>query len=289
MADFDNEELENLIIPICVRAASEAKIELLDRIKKGISCFDSDRIAIRSLSNSLRRQAENNGIGIKLVMEDAGIDTVGNVDNTIAKLLIDPLDGTLNFSRGLPFSYISIGIFQPDAAKINQIKACIIQRIDENELYIVNGSGEVLYNGRVFETNETRQNRKMAISLAIHSLSNIHIYASIEREIQKSISKETIYLRTYGASVAELIFLSLGKIDLYMDIRSLIKSEKGSVAKPYDICSGYLLVKSRGLYISNAFGDEVDFNIDISTPIHIVASADKELHMNITDILHEMK
>ena len=78
---------------------SEFVLELPREIKSNID-FELNRIIINTLKET----------GLSIISEE-NQDNIDFFENQEKVWIIDPLDGTFNFLRGLPFSTVSIALF----------------------------------------------------------------------------------------------------------------------------------------------------------------------------------
>lgn len=142
--------------------------------------------------------------------------------------IVDPLDGTTNFSRNLPFFTISIALAKNDRV----ILGIVYQPINDELFYAEKGKGAFL-------------NAKRIIVSENHSLSKSIVSQSFDysnkkrRDNIKNIQKIFFLIegfRLLHSTALELCYVASGRYDGYMI----------SSANPWDIAAGALIVEEAG-------------------------------------------
>lgn len=120
------------------------------------------------------------------------------------KWVVDPIDGTSNFARGLPFFAVSVALVDG----YNFLVGVIIDVIQQKEFYAVKGGGAFL-NGEKISIPEF--NKAFTPSLFLN-----HGYSATDRNRFKELSKrlasdfDTLKL---GTTALELCYISEGVVD----------------------------------------------------------------------------
>ncbi|GAB3374445.1 inositol monophosphatase [Spongiibacter taiwanensis] len=163
----------------------------------------------------------------------------GNPDSDY-KWVIDPIDGTTNFIRGIPHFAISIAcIYQ------GQIEhAVILDPIRREEFTASRGRGAQL-NGRrvrVAMGATTLEGALIGTGIPFKARSEQHIPAYM-RSLE-AIAGETAGIRRAGAASLDLAYVAAGRLDGFWEI---------GLSK-WDIAAGILLVREAGGLISDFKG-----------------------------------
>ena len=150
----------NLIVKACTKASRSlirdyGEIENLQVSSKGPGDFvtSADKRTEKIIINELQRAHPEYGI----VTEESG--TI-NKSNTQNRWIIDPIDGTFNFLKGIPQFAISIGY-----EKDNEIKCGVIFNPIMNEMFLAEkGNGAYLNNSRIRVSNKKKINDALIVT-----------------------------------------------------------------------------------------------------------------------------
>jgi|SRR3989338_617618 len=176
--------------------------------------------------------------------------------NSGCKWIIDPLDGTKNFVRGMPFFGNCIAL-----EKDSKIVAGVINMPALNLLaYASAGNGSVI-NGRAVRVSDTRKIEESYVSFGnIENFFNSRYKKQFRDLIKKSDSH-----RGFGDTLGYLL-LAQGSADIVLDF-----------AKPWDVAAAKIIIEEAG-------GKITDFNgIDSIYSGHSIATNGK-LHDLVVDI-----
>ncbi len=152
--------------------------------------------------------------------------------------VIDPIDGTQNFIKGLPFFAVSIGI--KEEGKLNH---GVIYDPMRQELFTATRGKGAFLNSRI------RVNDKRSLNGALVATGFPHYRKEEWSQYQASL--QTIFnqvadIRYLGSAALALAYVACGRIDAYWE-KSL---------KEWDIAAGALLVKEAGGLVTDFSGQE---------------------------------
>jgi len=179
--------------------------------------------------------------GFRVLSEESNTDIVFGKYNS-PLWIIDPLDGSLNFSRGLPIYCISIALWE----KANPIIG-IIYDIERNELFYTNDKcNKAFKNGKEISVSDTEIKSKGIICTGFPSWRNYDNDSLVEF-VKKVQSWKKV--RLLGSAAISLAWVSCGRIDAYMeeDIRI------------WDVAAGIALVKAAGGKVKMSLRDRENF------------------------------
>lgn len=146
-----------------------------------------------------------------------------------ALFVIDPLDGTSNYLRGIPHWCVSIALVERGEPQ----HAVIFDPL-RNELFTASrGRGAVL-NDRRIRVAERRDLDGALLATGFPPRERIHAPAQLEcvRELLRSAED----IRRTGSAALDLAYVACGRFDGYFE----------SGVKPWDIAAGILLVREAG-------------------------------------------
>lgn len=142
--------------------------------------------------------------------------------------IVDPIDGSFNFVRGLPVSCLCIALLNYGKPYLG-----VILDLNREELfYAVKDLGAYLNDKRIFVSN-TAEKAQAVIATGFPSYSNFGDEAILEfvKEVQ-SYKK----IRLIGSAALSLAYIACGRMDLYQE----------TGIKLWDIASGIILVEEAG-------------------------------------------
>lgn len=142
--------------------------------------------------------------------------------------VIDPIDGTMNYSRGLPYCCISVGLLHNGIPEMGVIYLPFTGDVYE----AARGKG-AKKNGKPIHVS----NRDLAHSLAFVSLAPyLKEDTDMSADILKEIYLKSIDHRRLGSCAVELCLLAEGKAEIYFELR----------VYPWDYCAGVLILEEAG-------------------------------------------
>ena len=157
--------------------------------------------------------------------------------------ILDPIDGTYNFSTGSDHFGIQIALWAE-----NELQMSVIYLPKKNELYeAMRGRGAQCNGIRLQVSERTAENAIFAFGDYPHKRPDdaIEMYRIVGRAIQR-IAK----MRMFGAACIDFTMLASGKTEGVL----LFTKNK------WDIAPGLLLAKEAGAYLFGFDGEEYSFN-----------------------------
>ncbi len=232
-------------VNIALRAARKAgeiiarAAEQLDRIKidrKGHNDFvtEIDQAAEREVLYHLRTTYPDH----HFISEEAG--ELGNPESDY-QWIIDPLDGTTNFIRGIPHCAVSIACLHKKRVE----HAVVYDPFKREEYTASRGRGAQLNGSRIRVTGRTAMEGALiatGIPFSSPSFDDMESYLRCMHELARGSSG----IRRIGVASLDLAYLAAGRFDAFWEMH----------LKPWDIAAGVLLVKEAGGLISDFQGGE---------------------------------
>ncbi len=157
--------------------------------------------------------------------------------------IIDPIDGSTNAKRGIPFSCISVAY--ANGPKLNNIQVGAVFNIGTEDLYLAEkGMGAFCNNNSI----ECSQAKRLANSVGG---TDIHIRDFSEPKINQKniILKYARKVRIMGSSALEICLVSDGSLDFYIDFRG--------ISRIVDFAAAYLIVKEAGGFFIDDKGKSI--------------------------------
>ncbi|MHA1797783.1 MAG: inositol monophosphatase family protein [Candidatus Helarchaeota archaeon] len=202
-----------------------------------------------------------------LVSEEVGELYFGS--NSSDYIVLDPIDGSTNATRGVPFFCVSIAHF--DDKSIKNLKNGVIYNWVTGDIYrAIKNKGATKNNVKIKCSSEKILNNSV-ISYDIDPSNLEGDYESL-----KKVIKHAGKLRHMGSAALELALVSEGAFDGYIDLRNKLRL--------VDIAAGILLVQEAGGMVINELGKEIEIPIGIDSHTSICA-INKHLTAEITAFL----
>ncbi|MDO5610071.1 MAG: inositol monophosphatase family protein [Pseudomonadota bacterium] len=207
-----------------------SRLDALNVVEKGRLDYasDVDTQAEQAAIRELKRAAPDYAI----LGEEGG--QIGKGRNV---WVIDPLDGTSNYLRGLPHYCVSIALVENG----EPVHAVIFDPL-RNELFTASkGSGAVLNDKRI-RVSERKTPEGALIATGFHPRERERTGAQLECTRQLLTQAEDI--RRTGSAALDLAYVACGRVDAYFE----------AGVKPWDIAAGVLLVREAGGKVSDFKG-----------------------------------
>lgn len=163
---------------------------------------------------------------------------------------IDPVDGTSNYSRGLPMFSVSIAYAEKGALKLG----CVYDPLRDECFSAEKGKGAHL-NGESIHVSRTKELIDAMLVTGfpydIHKReNNLDLFVDIIKEVHS--------VRRLGSAALDLAYVANGRLDGYWEIG----------IEPWDIAAGALIVREAGGSVTTTHDDQ-DF---MKPPYDILAS-----------------
>jgi myo-inositol-1(or 4)-monophosphatase len=241
---------------IAIKAARLAGKVVIDAMLHA-SCSDVTKKIEEAIVNTILRAYPQHNI--------TSTSNIQQIENSSITWVIDPLNGKINFLKGLPLFAISIAVM--DAASIEH---AVVYNPAADELYTASkGSGTQLNNRKVRCGN----NIKIAESLLALEVGLLNKFLENFNINNGSTEPNSILvptnLRYIGCPSLNLAFVAAGRLDGYC----------GNNLQPYEIAAGILLAKESGAYTTD-FNGKADFMLNGD-----VISANNKVHPKLLELL----
>lgn len=221
----------------------------------------ADRVAEEVILSGLRALG-----GVKVLSEEAGF--AGDAEGrTLA--VVDPLDGSSNFARGIPFYCTSVAIVEGD--RIDDVSAAAVRDLVSGDVYSACRGGGARRNGRPIKTS--------SVSKAASAIAGVDMSSGGERLAEGlapllGAVKRQVH---FGANALEICYVADGKTDAFVDIRGRIRVT--------DFAGAYLIAREAGAIVTDAKGDDLRVSFDLRHRFSLVASANARLHREIMGLV----
>lgn len=225
-----------------LQLAIEAAKKAAEIIKSGygkIKTIEDKEDGTKGIVTNLDKESEEAILKILRAKSNYAIFTeeTGNIEGKDALWVIDPIDGTTNFSRNIPFFCISIALIRE-----NKIELGVIYNPVLNELYYAEkGKGAYLNKKQIFVSKQGSLKGSVVIIDHGYDLKDREMSIEAIKRLYRNCS-----LRTFGTTAFELCFVAKGSTDAFMS----------SGDELYDYAAGLIIVEEAGGKVTDWKGDK---------------------------------
>ena len=249
---------ETKLLWILERVVSKAT-EYLRRVqgKRGIERvywkrgLDETRAIDWDVEELIIKELERAKLNALVVSEERDPLTIGNEDKLEYIIVVDPLDGSLNYLVGIPYSSVSIAVAKyKHNATLNDVELGVIQSVFTGDVYVgVKGKG-VMVNG-VKLMSERRVSQGLILGYLNDGAYNVMF------EVEKVTGP--FKFRSLGCASLDLMLVVKGEADLFVDLRSKLRVT--------DLAAAYVILKEAECIVTDGQGNPIDASI--STLSHV--------------------
>jgi len=210
---------------------------------------------------------EKTGEGFTVISEESGVKEI-NGGGTI--VIVDPLDGSNNAVKGIPFYSISIAVSKGD--RISDILASGIINVSNGDI-IYSDSHSVFYNGE-----PRRPSNVTELSSAISTVIPRLYYLDDEEYEEKFVKlfKKIKHPRFLGSTAMESAYVSVGLIDAFVELYPRLRV--------VDLAASLHMAKTSGAYV-NLLNIEGELSLRYDGRISCLIAANNKLGESLTEIL----
>jgi myo-inositol-1(or 4)-monophosphatase len=221
----------------------------------------ADREAERVLVSSLSAVP-----GLRIVSEEAGEIGEGR-STTVA--VVDPLDGSSNFSHGIPFYCTSVAVVE--GIGLDQAKVGLVRNLVNGDVYYAERGRGARKNGVPIRTSDVISLKEAVASVDISRTSPeiVTSLVALLTEVRRQVH--------FGANALELCLLAEGRTDTFVDVRGTMRI--------VDLAAAYLIAREAGALVTLPDGGPLRVPLNLKERFSYVASANLRLHNQVMERL----
>ena len=228
--------------------ADHLGVEMKDGINNPVTKYD------KMIQKTLEEKLLSVLPGAYFVGEEDLDENAPAHSDAVYRYIVDPIDGTVNFARGLHMSAISVALLENG---VPVIAVCFDPYTDE--LYeAIRGRGAYLNGKRLHVSDRLLKD-------GIFCSGSAPYYAELREKTAKihaSLYAKAADFRRTGSAVVELAALAAGRFELFFELRLM----------PWDYAAASLLIEEAGGAITTIDGDPLPFD----RPTSVLATNAKE-------------
>jgi len=174
--------------------------------------------------------------------------------------IVDPIDGTANFTRSLGQSGISVAFVDGNEV----VLGVVYNPVSKEMFWAVKGQGAFLNGKRLHVSSKDFQHSLYCTAFSLYRKE----FAGICNNILMDAYYECSDFRRFGVCSLEMCYLAAGKVDLYFEIR----------LAPWDFSAAMIIVREAGGYVESFKGTIP--SLDSPCPLIVANSNENLLHMH---------
>jgi len=224
-----------------------------------------DLIAEKALIEVL----EKNDASCILISEESGTKRIGP-EPFEYYLTTDPIDGTTNALRGLPF--VATSLATSKTRNISNIDTALVSDILHNITYTAKRGQGTYRNEQKIEPSTELSLNEAIIGIDLGTPKKEELISPFIR-----LLKRTKHLRHLGANALEICYVADGTTDAFIDIRGKLRVT--------DVAAAYLILLEAGGTMTSPEGKELSAPLTPTQQVSFIAAANKQLYEVIRRVL----
>ena len=205
-----------------------------------------------------------------LVSEEAGTKQIGYAPSEYY-VTTDPVDGTTNAVRGLPFSANVIAVSR--SPWLRDVETAIVHDIIHDIAYTAQKNGGAFKNGRRIKPSETSEIEDAVIGVDLNTFKIEELVTKLE-----GLFRVGKHFRHFGANALEICYVADGSTDAFIDIRGKLRVT--------DMVASYLILPEEGGIIASPEGKELNVPLATTQRLSFIAASNRKIYDSIREALN---
>lgn len=229
----------------------------------------TDLAAENAIVNTLKEHE----VSFTLVSEESGVKEYGKNPHD-CYVTTDPIDGTTNLTRGIPFYATSIAISTKPT--LNTINTALVTDLFHDITYTAQRGKGAYRNNQAITPSKNTSLEEAVIGVDLNSYKVQRITSQLTSLIQR-----TKHIRHFGANALELCYVADGTTDAFIDIRGKLRTT--------DMAAAWLIIGEAGAKITTPEGRPLKAKLDPRQKVEFIAAANQKIHRIILDLIKSEK
>jgi len=221
--------------------------------------------------NAIINTLKEHKISFTLISEESGIKEYGKNPRE-HYVTADPIDGTTNLLRGIPFYATSIATSTKPT--LNTIHTALVADLTRDITYTARKGKGAHRNNQKITPSKTTLLKEAVIGLDLNTYKIRQIAPRLTSLIQK-----TGHIRHLGANALELCYVADGTTDAFIDIRGKLRTT--------DMAAAWLIIKETKAKITTPEGKPLNIKLDPKQKVTFIAAANQKMHKIILQSVEE--
>ncbi len=262
---------KSLLTDLAKNAGLIVKSKLHSLSSRDIICRSIDDVTRRidlEIENYVIEKIRDENVNSIVLTEERGMVRIGDYPKYI--FIIDPLDGSLNFTLKIPYYTISIAVANyRENSTLSDIFAGIVYDISRDTIYYA-------------DDHEIINLEKLNVELEKPVIS---LYSNFDEKTLLKLSRlykilESFKVRTLGSASLEMVMSVKNVFSAFLDVRSKLRI--------YDIAASYIIAKKCRTIVLNPNGQSLDHVKLFEKPrLNILMTNNEDIARKIIDVFRE--
>lgn len=253
------ELMENVIAVVSASAKPFNKDNIKDIVEK-----NNDPVnVVTNVDKEVEYRLKENLIpliyGSKFIGEESGADDY----NADTMWVVDPIDGTSNFVRGIPLAFVSVGLMQGK----EPVLGVTYNPLTGDMWYAEKGHGAYLNGDKITVSDKPMKNGVFSMHFGDYNKDKAHVPFAVTQKLFKDV--ETV--RNFGSIAYSLAAMSSGQVELMYSM----------YCYAWDVASGLCLLKEAGGHYTLFSGNGDEW---YRGPLGIIAANSEETLRALRDV-----
>jgi myo-inositol-1(or 4)-monophosphatase len=228
-----------------------------------------DLAAENAIVNTLKSQ----NISFTLISEESGIKKYGETPDK-CYVTTDPIDGTTNLTRGIPFYATSIAVSTKPT--LDSIHSALVTDLIHNVTYTAQKGKSAHRNSQKITPSEETSLDEAIIGLDLNTYKIKKMIPHIT-----SLLQATEHIRHLGANALELCYVADGTTDVFIDVRGKLRTT--------DMAAAWLIIQEAKAIITTPERKPLKAKLDPKQTVKFVAAANREIHDAVVNLISTEK
>jgi myo-inositol-1(or 4)-monophosphatase len=220
-----------------------------------------DLAAEETIVDTLQEQS----ISFTLISEESGIKEYGRNPHKVY-ITTDPIDGTTNLTRGIPFYATSIAV--STKPELSTVHTALVTDLHHNVTFTAQTGKGARRNGRTIRPSANTLLEEAVVGMDMNTFQIEKLVPSLT-----SLAKNMKHTRHLGANALELCYVADGTTDAFIDIRGRLRAT--------DMAAAWLVIREAGAIITTPEGEPLKARLDPKQKVHFIAAANPDIHRTI--------
>ncbi len=219
--------------------------------------------------NALFQTLQEHNVSCTVISEESGVKQIGSHPSQFY-VTTDPVDGTTNAVRGLPFMDISIAVSKKPM--LEDVETALVTDVLWDITYTAEKGKGAYRNEKSIKPSETITLEEAVVGVDFSTFKARQVVNKLIKILEK-----TRHLRHLGANALEICYVADGTSDAFIDIRGKIRVT--------DMAAAYLILLEAGGIITTPKGDKLNVPLTPTQRVSFVAAANKSIYDTIQKLL----
>lgn len=207
-----------------------------------------------------------NSLPVEIISEETGNVSVS--ENPEYTIVLDPVDGSNNFSRGIEWTAFAAAVMPCGSLALDKVKFGLVGNVFTGTVFEAEKGKGAFRDGRKLVSSGAKELSKSSLSIAFEFVDK----SKLDRIFP--LVKKIKFARRCGATALDLANVASSGYDGFVDV-----TDK---CTPENFMAACLIIKEAGGAFTDAFGKNLG-ELEMNRGYNIIASGNKELHRQILE------